>query len=63
MFDQSFRLFLEQLERKGELIRFDPNERRSVASAGGARVLLTFAPWPGEGHYRGSRAGPGLSAS
>ena len=38
----------------GELFRFDPDERRSVTSDGGARVLLTLAPWPGEGHYRGS---------
>lgn len=37
----------------GELFRFDPDERRSVTSEGGARVLLTLAPWPGEGHYRG----------
>jgi quercetin dioxygenase-like cupin family protein len=38
----------------GELFRFDPAERRSVASADGARVLLTLSPWPGEGHYRGA---------
>lgn len=37
----------------GELFRFEPDERRSVASEAGARVLLTLAPWPGEGHYRG----------
>ena len=41
--------------RAGELFRFDPDERRSVRSAGGARVLLFLAPWPGEGHYRGER--------
>jgi quercetin dioxygenase-like cupin family protein len=35
----------------GMLVSFEPNERRSVASAGGARVLLVLAPWPGEGHY------------
>jgi quercetin dioxygenase-like cupin family protein len=40
----------------GELFRFDPDERRSVASERGARVLLILAPWPGEGHYRGDRA-------
>jgi quercetin dioxygenase-like cupin family protein len=46
----------------GELFRFDPDERHSVASDDGARVLLLLAPWPGEGHYRGDdRAG--LSAS
>ena len=38
----------------GSLFRFDPNERHSLATAGGARVLLLLAPWPGEGHYRGS---------
>jgi quercetin dioxygenase-like cupin family protein len=37
----------------GELLRFDPNERRAISSPGGARVLLLLAPWPGEGHYRG----------
>ena len=39
----------------GMLFRFDPDERHSVQSAAGARVLLVLAPWPGEGHYRGSR--------
>ena len=37
----------------GTLFRFDPEERHSVASDGGARILLLLAPWPGEGHYRG----------
>ena len=37
----------------GTLCMFDPDERRSVSSDTGARVLLLFAPWPGEGHYRG----------
>ena len=40
----------------GMLFRFDPDERHSLASHGGARVLLLLAPWPGEGHYRGSAA-------
>lgn len=40
----------------GELFRFDPDERHSIASEGGVRLLLTLAPWPGEGHYRGARA-------
>jgi quercetin dioxygenase-like cupin family protein len=35
----------------GALVTFEPNERRSVASPSGARVLLVLAPWPGEGHY------------
>ena len=34
-------------------IRFEPDERRSVSSAGGAKILLLLAPWPGPGHYRG----------
>jgi quercetin dioxygenase-like cupin family protein len=32
---------------------FDADERRSISSESGARILLVFAPWPGEGHYRG----------
>ena len=35
----------------GTLIAFEPNERRSVSSDSGARVLLLLAPWPGAGHY------------
>ena len=38
----------------GTLFRFDPDERHSLASDEGARILLLLAPWPGEGHYRGS---------
>ena len=37
----------------GMLFRFDAGERHAVASDAGARILLFFAPWPGEGHYRG----------
>lgn len=37
----------------GSLVRFEPDERRSLTSDGGARVLLLLAPWPGAGHYRG----------
>jgi quercetin dioxygenase-like cupin family protein len=37
----------------GTLFRFEPDERRSVSSEEGARLLLLFAPWPGIGHYRG----------
>jgi quercetin dioxygenase-like cupin family protein len=44
----------EELEAPaGTLVRFEPDERRSVASPGGAKLLLLLAPWPGEGHYRG----------
>jgi quercetin dioxygenase-like cupin family protein len=37
----------------GMLFRFEPDERHSVSSAGGAQLLLLLAPWPGVGHYRG----------
>jgi quercetin dioxygenase-like cupin family protein len=37
----------------GELLAFEPDERRAISSAEGARLLLFLAPWPGEGHYRG----------
>jgi quercetin dioxygenase-like cupin family protein len=37
----------------GTLFRFEPDERRSVSSSDGARLLLLLAPWPGVGHYRG----------
>jgi quercetin dioxygenase-like cupin family protein len=37
----------------GTLLSFEPDERRRVSSAEGARLLLLLAPWPGDGHYRG----------
>ena len=37
----------------GELVAFEPDERHSISSAEGARLLMFLAPWPGEGHYRG----------
>jgi quercetin dioxygenase-like cupin family protein len=40
----------------GTLARFDPDERHSLRSPEGARILLVLAPWPGEGHYRGDAA-------
>jgi quercetin dioxygenase-like cupin family protein len=40
----------------GTLAHFEPDERHSVSSAGGAKILLLLAPWPGEGHFRGSPA-------
>lgn len=40
---------------RGTMVRFRPDERHSVTSADGARVLLLLAPWPGDGHYRGER--------
>jgi len=41
--------------RSGSLFRFDPDERHSISSESGARLLLFLAPWPGEGHYRGDQ--------
>jgi quercetin dioxygenase-like cupin family protein len=47
-----------------EMFHFEPDERHSVTSDDGARILLLLAPWPGEGHYRGETAAPsGVSAS
>jgi quercetin dioxygenase-like cupin family protein len=46
----------------GALLMFDPAERHSVRSVGGARILLVLAPWPAEGHYVDGelrRGGPG----
>jgi len=37
----------------GTLVAFEPDERHSVATDAGAKLLLFLAPWPGEGHYRG----------
>jgi quercetin dioxygenase-like cupin family protein len=37
----------------GTLLRFGQDERRSIASDSGARILVLLAPWPGPGHYRG----------
>lgn len=48
----------------GTLFHFEPDERHSVTSDRGARLLLLLAPWTGEGHYRGDRpARSGVSAS
>jgi len=48
----------------GSLFHFEPDERHSVTSEGGARLLLLLAPWTGEGHYRGDRPErSGVSAS
>jgi quercetin dioxygenase-like cupin family protein len=46
----------------GDLFRFGPSERHAISSEGGARLLLTLAPWPGAGHYGDDAAAP-LSAS
>ena len=37
----------------GTLARFEPDERHSVRTESGAKLLLLLAPWPGPGHYRG----------
>lgn len=37
----------------GTLVRFEPDERHSVGTDTGAKLLLLLAPWPGPGHYRG----------
>jgi len=38
-------------------VRFLPDERHSLRSDGGAKILLMLAPWPGPGHYRGQEKG------
>jgi quercetin dioxygenase-like cupin family protein len=35
----------------GYLAWLDANERHSLSTEDGARILLLLAPWPGEGHY------------
>jgi quercetin dioxygenase-like cupin family protein len=40
----------------GTLALWEPDERRQISSPDGARLLLLFSPWPGEGHYRGGDA-------
>jgi quercetin dioxygenase-like cupin family protein len=37
----------------GHFFSFEADERRSISSDDGARLLLVFSPWPGAGHYRG----------
>jgi quercetin dioxygenase-like cupin family protein len=37
----------------GSFFSFDADERRSISTDSGARIVLVLAPWPGEGHYRG----------
>lgn len=39
----------------GCFFSFDADERRSISTDTGARILLVLAPWPGEGHYRGEQ--------
>jgi quercetin dioxygenase-like cupin family protein len=42
----------------GHFFYFDADERRSISSEGGARILLVLSPWPGAGHYRGEEKRP-----
>jgi len=35
----------------GYLAWFDADERHSIATDEGARILLILAPWPGAGHF------------
>jgi quercetin dioxygenase-like cupin family protein len=44
----------ESLEAgEGMLLLFEPEERRTLSSRDGARMLLVLAPWPAPDHYRG----------
>jgi quercetin dioxygenase-like cupin family protein len=50
----TFRAGDEEVEAPvGTLARFEPDERHSVSSESGAKLLFLLAPWPGPGHYRG----------
>jgi len=35
----------------GTLLTLEPGERHSVASDGGARIVMILSSWPAEGHY------------
>ena len=49
-----FRAGADEVEAgAGTLVRFEPDERHSVRTESGAKLLLLLAPWPGPGHYRG----------
>jgi quercetin dioxygenase-like cupin family protein len=41
----------------GYLAWFDADERHSISTEEGARILLLLAPWPGEGHYHAEQSG------
>lgn len=50
----TFRAGDEVLEATvGTLVRFEPDERHSVGTESGVKLLILLAPWPGPGHYRG----------
>jgi quercetin dioxygenase-like cupin family protein len=41
---------------EGAVVLLEPGERHSLRASEHARILLTLAPWPGEGHYEPSEA-------
>jgi quercetin dioxygenase-like cupin family protein len=41
---------------EGVVVLLEPGERHSLRAAEHARILLTLAPWPGDGHYDPSEA-------
>ena len=52
--EATFAAGAEEIEAgAGTLVRFEPDERHSVRTETGAKLLLLLAPWPGPGHYRG----------
>ena len=57
----TFRAGAEEVEAPaGTLVRFEPDERHSVRTETGAKLLLLLAPWPGPGHYRGQEKAKAL---
>jgi quercetin dioxygenase-like cupin family protein len=42
----------------GWLAWIDKDERRSISTDEGARILLLLAPWPGAGHFHPSEGSP-----
>jgi quercetin dioxygenase-like cupin family protein len=57
----TFRAGDEEVEAPtGTLVRFEPDERHSVSTESGAKLLLLLAPWPGPGHYRGEEKAKAL---
>jgi quercetin dioxygenase-like cupin family protein len=41
---------------EGAVVLLEPGERHAVRAREHARLLLTLAPWPGNGHYAPSEA-------
>jgi quercetin dioxygenase-like cupin family protein len=39
---------------EGAVVLLEPGERHSLRASEHARILMTLAPWPGEGHYEPS---------